>query len=70
MKCRAKRLILKKIKEEQENEKKSLELIAKLSLQDASGENRGASAGVPTMLFPPGLFPGLEEKRSKTELST
>ena len=68
-------LILKKIKEEQENEKKSLELIAKLSLQDASGENRGASAGVsgklvPTMQFLPGLFPGLEEKRSKTELST
>ena len=67
-------LILEKIKEEQQNEKKSLELIAKLSLEEASGETRGASAGVtgklfPTMQFPPSRFPGLEEKRSKAELS-
>lgn len=68
-------LILEKIKEEQENEKKSLELIAKLSLEEASGETRGASAGftgklVPKIQFPPCQFPGLEEKKSKAELST
>merc|ERR1719222_1679468 len=68
-------LILEKIKEEQQNEKKSLELIAKLSLEEASGETRGASAGVtgklfPTMQFPPSRFPGLEVKSSKAELST
>ena len=68
-------IILEKIKQEQENEKKSLELIAKLSLEGTSGEVRGASGGdagepVPTMQYAPSQFPGLEEKRSSIELST
>ena len=68
-------MILEKIKQEQENEKKSLELIAKLSLEDASGEIRGASADVrrrtvSAMQFQPSQFPGLEVKRSNTALST
>jgi len=68
-------LILEKIKEDKENEKKSLALIAKLSLEETSGETRSASAcvmgeQVTTMRFLPSQFPSLEVKSSKAELST
>ena len=74
-------MILEKIKQEQENEKKSLELISKLSLEDTATSNaikpscNFAAAGVAVktgipLQFPPSQFPGLKGKRSNTASDT
>jgi len=64
------RLILEQIKQDQENEKKSLDLIARLSIQDLGVQTEGQSTYgweivPPAKRFPSNQFPSLGEKISK-----
>merc|ERR1719204_1825224 len=67
---RQQRLILEQIKQDQENEKKSLDLIARLSIEDLGVQTEGQSTSgweivPPAKRFPSNQFPSLEEKISK-----
>ena len=69
---RQQRLILEKIKQDQENEKKSLDLIARLSIEDPGVQTEGQSTSgwvvvPPAKRFPSNQFPGLGEKISKAQ---
>ena len=69
---RQQRLILEKIKQDQENEKKSLDLIARLSIEDLGVQTEGQSTSgweivPPAKRFPSNQFPGLGEKISKAQ---
>ena len=67
---RQQRLILEQIKQDQENEKKSLDLIARLSIEDLGVQTEGQSTSgweivPPAKRFPSNQFPSLVEKISK-----
>merc|ERR1719357_2332786 len=69
---RQQRLILEKIKQDQENEKKSLDLIARLSIEDPGVQTEGQSTSgweivPPAKRFPSNQFPSLGEKINKAQ---